>query len=106
MASYLPYSADFFDNEHFVIKGASPVTSRNLVRRSFRNWYRREYPHMYGPSAAPTTDRLLNRNLWATKYRLNGRHFEQRFDRPYAIAKKKLNGTLARAGRGSRRVHL
>lgn len=47
MASYLPYSADFFDGEHFVIKGASPVTSRNLVRRSFRNWYRREYPYMY-----------------------------------------------------------
>jgi formylglycine-generating enzyme required for sulfatase activity len=47
MASYLPYSADFFDNDHFVIKGASPVTSRNLVRRSFRNWYRRDYPFMY-----------------------------------------------------------
>ncbi len=47
MASYLPYSADFFDGEHFVMKGASPVTSRHLVRRSFRNWYRRDYPHMY-----------------------------------------------------------
>jgi formylglycine-generating enzyme required for sulfatase activity len=47
MATYPPYSADFFDGEHYVIKGASPVTSRNLVRRSFRNWYRREYPYMY-----------------------------------------------------------
>lgn len=47
MASYLQYSADFFDGAHYVIKGASPVTSRNLVRRSFRNWYRREYPYMY-----------------------------------------------------------
>jgi iron(II)-dependent oxidoreductase len=47
LATYLPYSADFFDNEHFVLKGASPVTSRNLVRRSFRNWYRRDYPYMY-----------------------------------------------------------
>jgi iron(II)-dependent oxidoreductase len=47
MASYLPYSTDFFDGDHYVIKGASPVTSRNLVRRSFRNWYRREYPNMY-----------------------------------------------------------
>ena len=47
MATYPPYSADFFDGEHFVMKGASPVTSRNLVRRSFRNWYRREYPYMY-----------------------------------------------------------
>jgi iron(II)-dependent oxidoreductase len=47
MATYPPYSADFFDHDHFVIKGASPVTSRNLVRRSFRNWYRRDYPYMY-----------------------------------------------------------
>jgi formylglycine-generating enzyme required for sulfatase activity len=47
MATYPPYSADFFDDEHFVIKGASPVTSRNLVRRSFRNWYRRDYPYTY-----------------------------------------------------------
>jgi iron(II)-dependent oxidoreductase len=47
MATYRPYSADFFDNDHFVMKGASPVTSRNLVRRSFRNWYRRDYPYMY-----------------------------------------------------------
>ncbi|MGD0473623.1 MAG: SUMF1/EgtB/PvdO family nonheme iron enzyme [Candidatus Velthaea sp.] len=47
MATYPPYSADFFDGEHYVMKGASPVTSRNLVRRSFRNWYRREYPYMY-----------------------------------------------------------
>jgi iron(II)-dependent oxidoreductase len=47
MATYQPYSTDFFDDAHFVIKGASPVTSRNLVRRSFRNWYRRDYPYMY-----------------------------------------------------------
>jgi len=47
MASYLPYSADFFDGDHFVIKGASPVTSRHQVRRSFRNWYRPQYPYVY-----------------------------------------------------------
>ncbi|GAC1536584.1 MAG: ergothioneine biosynthesis protein EgtB [Candidatus Velthaea sp.] len=47
MASYLPYSADFFDNDHYIIKGASPITSSSFVRRSFRNWYRREYPYMY-----------------------------------------------------------
>jgi iron(II)-dependent oxidoreductase len=47
MASYKPYSTDFFDGDHYVIKGASPVTSRNLVRRSFRNWYRREYTYAY-----------------------------------------------------------
>ena len=47
MAAYPQYSADFFDGEHFVIKGASPVTNRNHVRRSFRNWYRAEYPYVY-----------------------------------------------------------
>ncbi len=47
MASYPQYSADFFDGEHYVCKGASPVTATPLLRRSFRNWYRREYPYMY-----------------------------------------------------------
>jgi formylglycine-generating enzyme required for sulfatase activity len=47
MASYPQYSADFFDGAHFVVKGASPVTARSLVRRSLRNWYRAEYPYMY-----------------------------------------------------------
>ncbi len=47
MATYLPYSSDFFDGKHYVVKGASPVTSRNLVRRSFRNWYRDDYPYVY-----------------------------------------------------------
>jgi len=47
MASYPNYSADFFDGQHFVIKGASPATSRDLVRRSFRNWFRPNYPYVY-----------------------------------------------------------
>ncbi len=47
LASYREYSADFFDGNHFVVKGASPVTNRNHIRRSFRNWYRPEYPYMY-----------------------------------------------------------
>jgi formylglycine-generating enzyme required for sulfatase activity len=47
MASYPAYSADFFDGEHYVIKGASPVTSRHQVRRSFRNWFRPDYPYVY-----------------------------------------------------------
>lgn len=47
LASYPQYSADFFDGDHFVVKGASPVTGRDLVRRSFRNWYRPDYPYMY-----------------------------------------------------------
>jgi formylglycine-generating enzyme required for sulfatase activity len=47
MASYPQYSADFFDDDHFVVKGASPVTNGNHVRRSFRNWYRSEYPYVF-----------------------------------------------------------
>jgi formylglycine-generating enzyme required for sulfatase activity len=47
MASYPQYSADFFDGKHYVIKGASPVTSRELIRASFRNWFYGDYPYMY-----------------------------------------------------------
>lgn len=47
MTTYPVYSADFFDGKHFVIKGASPVTDRRLVRRSLRNWFRADYPYLY-----------------------------------------------------------
>ncbi len=47
MASYPQYSADFFDGNHYVMKGASPVTPRELIRRSFRNWFYDDYPFMY-----------------------------------------------------------
>jgi gamma-glutamyl hercynylcysteine S-oxide synthase len=47
MASYPVYSTDFFDGQHFVLKGASPVTDDLLVRRSFRNWFRPIYPYIY-----------------------------------------------------------
>ena len=47
MESYPQYSADFFDGKHYVLKGASPATSRDLVRRSFRNWFRPNYPYVY-----------------------------------------------------------
>lgn len=47
LPSYPEYSADFFDNEHFVIKGASPATARELLRPSFRNWFRGRYPYVY-----------------------------------------------------------
>ena len=46
-ASYPEYSADFFDGEHFVIKGASPATARELIRPTFRNWFRARYPYVY-----------------------------------------------------------
>lgn len=47
MASYREYSADFFDGAHYVLKGASPVTARELIRPSFRNWFRPAYPYVY-----------------------------------------------------------
>ena len=47
MASYPEYSADFFDGEHYVMKGASPATARELLRPSFRNWFRPHYPYVY-----------------------------------------------------------
>ena len=47
MASYPQYSADFFDGKHYVMKGASPVTAVELIRRSFRNWFFDDYPYMY-----------------------------------------------------------
>ena len=47
MASYPEYSADFFDGQHYVMKGASPATASSLIRRSFRNWFRPNYPYVY-----------------------------------------------------------
>jgi ergothioneine biosynthesis protein EgtB len=47
MASYPEYSADFFDGGHFVMKGASPATARELLRPTFRNWFRAHYPYVY-----------------------------------------------------------
>lgn len=47
MASYRQYSTDFFDRRHYVLKGASPVTDWHLIRRTFRNWFRPNYPYLY-----------------------------------------------------------
>jgi formylglycine-generating enzyme required for sulfatase activity len=45
---YPRYSSAFFDDDHFVMKGGSPQTAHCLLRRSFRNWFRRRYPYAYG----------------------------------------------------------
>jgi gamma-glutamyl hercynylcysteine S-oxide synthase len=47
LASYPEYSVDFFDGDHYVMKGASPATARGLVRPGFRNWFRPRYPYVY-----------------------------------------------------------
>lgn len=44
---YPGYSARFFDGDHFVLKGASARTPAELLRRSFRNWFRSTYPYVY-----------------------------------------------------------
>jgi formylglycine-generating enzyme required for sulfatase activity len=47
MASYPEYSTDFFDGQHLVMKGASPATAAELLRPTFRNWFRPRYPYVY-----------------------------------------------------------
>ena len=47
LPSYSEYSADFFDGQHYVLKGASPMTARGLIRPGFRNWFRPRYPYVY-----------------------------------------------------------
>ena len=47
LPSYPEYSADFFDGEHYVMKGASQATARELLRPTFRNWFRARYPYVY-----------------------------------------------------------
>jgi formylglycine-generating enzyme required for sulfatase activity len=44
---YPGYSANFFDGQHYVLKGGSPRTARCLLRPSFRNWFRPSYPYIY-----------------------------------------------------------
>ena len=44
---YPEYSVDFFDGQHYVLRGASLYTHPSMVRRSFRNWYQTLYPHAF-----------------------------------------------------------
>jgi gamma-glutamyl hercynylcysteine S-oxide synthase len=46
---YAGYSANFFDGQHFVMKGAGVRTPPEFLRRSFRNWFRRDY--LYVPAS-------------------------------------------------------
>jgi gamma-glutamyl hercynylcysteine S-oxide synthase len=44
---YPGYSVNFFDGEHYVIKGGSSRTAARLLRSSFRNWFRPDYSYVY-----------------------------------------------------------
>jgi iron(II)-dependent oxidoreductase len=44
---YEGYSANFFDGMHYVMKGGSPRTEQNMLRRSFRNWFQPHYQYVY-----------------------------------------------------------
>ncbi len=44
---YKGYSANFFDGQHFVIKGGSHRTDACMLRRSYRNWFQPHYPYIY-----------------------------------------------------------
>ncbi|HTS10968.1 MAG TPA: SUMF1/EgtB/PvdO family nonheme iron enzyme [Candidatus Limnocylindrales bacterium] len=44
---YPGYSANFFDNKHYLMKGGSPQTDACMARRSFRNWFQPHYPYVY-----------------------------------------------------------
>jgi len=37
----------FFDGEHVIMKGASMATAKELLRPTFRNWFRVRYPYVY-----------------------------------------------------------
>jgi iron(II)-dependent oxidoreductase len=44
---YPGYSANFFDRQHYVMKGGSPRTHACMLRRSFRNWFQPHYSYTY-----------------------------------------------------------
>jgi ergothioneine biosynthesis protein EgtB len=46
-ACYPGYSAQFFDGQHYVLKGGSVRTSGCMLRRSFRNWFQPRYQYVY-----------------------------------------------------------
>lgn len=48
MALYPGYTADFFDGKHNVVLGGSWATHPRIAgRKSFVNWYQRNYPYAW-----------------------------------------------------------
>ena len=44
---YQGYSANFFDDKHYVIKGGSARTAECMLRPMFRNWFQPHYQYVY-----------------------------------------------------------
>lgn len=44
---YEGYSANFFDGQHYVIKGGSARTAQCMLRPAFRNWFQPRYQYVY-----------------------------------------------------------
>jgi len=44
---YPGYSTNFFDGQHYVIKGGSARTAACVLRPSFRNWFQPHYQYVY-----------------------------------------------------------
>jgi ergothioneine biosynthesis protein EgtB len=44
---YLGYSANFFDGQHYVLKGGSARTAQCMLRPAFRNWFQPRYQYVY-----------------------------------------------------------
>jgi len=44
---YLGYSANFYDGQHYVLKGGSARTAQCMMRPTFRNWFQPRYQHVY-----------------------------------------------------------
>jgi iron(II)-dependent oxidoreductase len=47
LSFYPGYSANFFDDKHYVMKGGSARTAECLLRPSFRNWFQPHYQYAY-----------------------------------------------------------
>jgi gamma-glutamyl hercynylcysteine S-oxide synthase len=52
---YPGYSANFFDGQHFVLKGASSATDKSMIRPSFRNFFQPHYQHVFAKFRLVTT---------------------------------------------------
>ncbi|HEY4802778.1 MAG TPA: SUMF1/EgtB/PvdO family nonheme iron enzyme [Paraburkholderia sp.] len=44
---YEGYSANFFDGQHYAMKGGSPRTAQCMLRPTFRNWFQPRYQYVY-----------------------------------------------------------